>query len=72
MNNRYPFPLAYDYFHKLAKAKVFSNIVLRHGYYQVWIGDGDEVNTTMVTRYGSYEFLVKPFRLCNTSTNFFT
>jgi len=32
----------------------------------VQIVDGDEAKTTMVTRYGSYEFLVLPFHgLCN-------
>ena len=33
VRNRYPFPLAVDFFDKLVKARVFSKLDLRHGYY---------------------------------------
>jgi hypothetical protein len=38
----------------------------------VYIQYGDEERTTAVTRYGSYEFLVIPFGLCNAPTTFYT
>jgi hypothetical protein len=66
MKNRYLLPLVVDCFDKLAKTKVFSKLDLRHGYYQGRIAERDEAKTAMVTRYGSYEFLVMPFGLCNT------
>eukprot|EP00253_Pinus_taeda_P022536 PITA_22536 len=72
VRNRYPFPLAVDCFDKLPKARVFSKLDLRHGYYQVRIAEGDEKKTVIVTRYGSFEFLVMSFGLCNAPTTFFT
>ncbi|RVW38647.1 RNA-directed DNA polymerase-like [Vitis vinifera] len=36
----------------------------------VHIAKGDESKTTCVTRYGSYEFLVMPFRLTNAPATF--
>ena len=57
---------------KLDKAKVFSKLDLRKRHYQVRIAEGDKLKTTYVTRYGSFEFLVMPFRLCNAPTTFFT
>jgi len=72
VKNSYPLPLGTDFFDKLAKAKVFSKLDLRHGYYQVQIVERDEAKTTMVMRYVSYEFLVMPFRLCNAPTTFCT
>ena len=72
VTNRYPSPLATDCFDKLAKARVFSKLDLRHGYYQVRIAEGDVKKTTIVTRYGSFEFLVMPFWLCNAPATFCT
>ena len=72
IKNRYLLPLAVDCFDKLAKARVFSKIDLRHGYYQLWITEGDKRKTMIVERYGSFEFLVMPFGLCNAPATFFT
>ena len=72
IRNIYPLPLAADCFDKLAKAQVFSKLDLRQGYYQVRIAEGDERKTAIVTRYGSFEFLVMPFGLCNAPATFCT
>ena len=72
VRNMYPLPLAADCFDKLAKARVFSKLDLRHGFYQVLMAEGDKKNTATVIRYGSFEFLVFPFGLCNTPTTFCT
>ena len=72
IKNRYPLPLDVDCFVKLTKARLFSKLDLRHGYYQVRIAEGDQRKTAIVTSYGSFEFLVMPFGLCNASAMFFT
>jgi hypothetical protein len=42
------------------------------GNYQIQIADEDIEKTRCHTRYGSYEFLVLPFRLCNAPSTFTT
>ena len=72
IKNNYPLPRIDDLFHRLAGAKYFSCIDLKSGYYQIQIADGDVEKTTCRTRYGSYEFLVMPFGLCNAPSTFTT
>jgi hypothetical protein len=70
MKNRYPLPRIDDIFDHLSGAKVFSRIDLHSGYYQIQIAEGDEEKTACHTRYGSYEFLVMPFKLNNAPATF--
>ena len=72
VKNKYPIPLIADLFDQLGRAKYFTELDLRLGYYQVRISEGDEPKTTCVTRYGSYEFLVMPFGLTNAPATFCT
>ncbi|KAL2936913.1 RNA-directed DNA polymerase-like protein [Bienertia sinuspersici] len=72
VKNKYPIPLVADLFDQLGKAKYFSKINLRSGYWQVRIAEGDEPKTACVTQYGSYEFLVMPFGLTNAPAAFCT
>ncbi|KAI9176363.1 hypothetical protein LWI28_001838 [Acer negundo] len=67
---KYLVPNAADLFDKLPKATVFTKLYLRSGYLQVRVAEGDEAKTTMITRYGSFEFLVMPFRLTNAPATF--
>jgi hypothetical protein len=72
VKNRYPLPRIDDLFYQLSKAKMVSRIDLCSGYYQIRIVEGDEEKTACRTRYGSYEFLVMPFRLTNAPATFCT
>lgn len=72
IKSKYTIPLIANLFDQLGKAKYFTKLDLRSGYYQVRITEGDEPTTTCVTRYGSFEFLVMPFGLTNAPTTFCT
>jgi hypothetical protein len=56
----------------LPEAKYFNRIDLKSGYHQIQIEDLDVRKTAMQMRYGSYEFLVMPFELCNAPATFTT
>ena len=72
IQNKCPLPRIDDLFDRLAGAKYFSRIDLKSGYYQIRIANEDVENTACRTRYGSYEFLVMSFGLCNAPLTFTT
>jgi hypothetical protein len=72
IKNNYPLPRVDDLLDRLAGAKVFSRIDLKSGYYQIRIAEEDVEKMACRTRYGSYEFVVMPFGLCNAPTTFIT
>ena len=72
VKNKYLISLIADLFDQLGDATWFTKLDLRSGYYQVRIAEGDELKIACVTRYGSYEFLVMPFKLINAPTTFCT
>jgi hypothetical protein len=68
--NRYPLPLISNLLDRLRTANYFSKIDLRGAYNLVRIAPGDEWKTAFRTRYGSYEYQVMPFGLCNAPATF--
>ncbi|KAI9162133.1 hypothetical protein LWI28_024167 [Acer negundo] len=69
IKNKY---LITDLFDQLGKARYFSKLDLRSGYYQVSITAGDKPKTTCVTWYGAFEFQVMSFDLTNEPAKFCT
>ena len=72
VKNKYHIPIIADLFDQLGRARYFTKLDLQSRYYQVMIAEGDELKTTCVMRYGSYEFLVMPFGLTNAPATFCT
>jgi hypothetical protein len=70
IKNKYHFPRIDDIFDQLKGVKYFSKIDLRSGYYQLKIRSEDILKTTLVTRYGQYEFTMMSFGLINAPSYF--
>ncbi len=72
IQNNYPLPRINDLFNRLHGVYYFSHIDLKSGYYHICIEDANVENTTMKTKYDSYEFLFMPLGLCNAMSTFTT
>jgi hypothetical protein len=65
VKNRYPLPRADQLFDKLSKAKYFTKIDLRTGFYQILINEADRHKTAFTTSQGLFQYNVLPMGLCN-------
>ena len=66
----YPIPRIDETIDKLGKAKVFTTLDLKSGYWQVGMADVDKDKTAFTTRSGHWHFTVMPFGLCNAPATF--
>uniref|UniRef100_A0A0G4F825 Reverse transcriptase domain-containing protein n=1 Tax=Chromera velia CCMP2878 TaxID=1169474 RepID=A0A0G4F825_9ALVE len=65
VRDKFPIPHPEELLIRLHGAKFFSSLDLRQYFHQTRIRERDEEKTAFVTRYGSFEWLVMPFDLCN-------
>uniref|UniRef100_A0A6G5ABV7 Putative tick transposon n=1 Tax=Rhipicephalus microplus TaxID=6941 RepID=A0A6G5ABV7_RHIMP len=66
----YPLPRVDDSLDKLRRAKYFSSVDLKSGYWQIEVDERDREKTAFVTPDGLYEFKVLPFGLCSAPATF--
>jgi len=66
----YPLPRIDDMLETLSNAQWFSSLDLASGFWQVELDPKDREKTTFITRFGTYEFTVMPFGLCNAPAMF--
>jgi hypothetical protein len=55
---------------RLGKAKYFSKLGLKDGFYLIRMAEGEEWKTAVRCRYALYEYRVMPFGLCNAPSTF--
>src|SRR5260370_3635993 len=68
--DRYPLPLICDLLDSPGPTRIYTNIDLKHTYHLVWIADWDDSKMAFRTCYGSFKWMVMPFRLSNVPAAF--
>ena len=70
IKNRYPLPLIENVLNRLAGARIFTRLDVKHAYHRLRIREGDEWKTAFRTPLGLFEYMVVPFGLANAPAAF--
>ena len=66
----YPMPKIDECIDRMAGSRVFTKMDLRSGFHQIQVVPEHRDRTAFQTRYGSFQFRVMPFGLCNAPATF--
>jgi hypothetical protein len=66
----YPLPRIDDMLETLSGCQWFTSLDLANGFWQVELDPKDREKSTFITRFGTFEFAVMPFGLCNAPATF--
>ncbi|POS82085.1 hypothetical protein EPUL_006099, partial [Erysiphe pulchra] len=70
IKNRYPIPNIEETLQRLQGCKYFTKLDIIAAFNRIRIAAGDEWKTSFTTRYGQFEYLFMPFRICNAPGTF--
>jgi hypothetical protein len=70
VTDAYPLPTIDELIDEAGKSKCFSKLDLHSGFHQIRIHPEHVERTAFKTRYGTFQFLVVPFGLCNAPATF--
>ena len=68
--NNYPLPRIDEILDSLKDAKWFTTLDLASGYWQIKVKEEHREKIAFITKFGTYEFKVMPFGLCNAPATF--
>ena len=68
--DNYPLPRIDEILDSLNEAQWFTTLDLASEYWQIKMRPEDQEKTAFITKYGTYEFKVMPFGLCNAPATF--
>ena len=70
ISDAYPLPRIDQLYDTVGKARYFTALDLKSGYYQIKIKDKDTSKTAFSCRFGNFEYKVMPFGLKNAPATF--